>query len=354
MTLAALLREHQTALLAQYGARLTVDHHRAMQAMLRCHTPEAGQLEYYCPDCQKIRLTNLSCGHRNCPQCGQHHNQQWLERQQKKLLPTHYYLVTFTLPRELRRTALNHPRTVYNVLMKAAVDTLQTFAGNDATLGGTLGITAVLHTHTRALDIHPHVHLVVPAGCLSLKGKLWRQKNGRYLFNGKNLGTVFRAKFLHLLAATDLKPRSTLPKHWIAHCKRVGHGLSALTYLSRYLYRGVISERNILGQRDGCVTYQYKDSKTKKMRQRTEPAVTFLWKVLQHVLPKGFRRVRDYGFLSGPGKRTLQRLQLMLKVRLPAEAVAKVVNVCCPDCHQPMTFMEFVSARQLRLPFRTT
>lgn len=123
-----------------------------------------------------------------------------------------------------------------------------------------------------------------------------------------------------------------MPKSWIAHSERVGRGDSALTYLARYLYRGVISENNILSLEDDQVTFRYKDSKTKKYKTIKEPATKFLWRIIQHVLPKGFRRARNFGFLHGNAARTLKRLQLLLKVVLPPMEVKPKKIICCPHC----------------------
>jgi len=347
MSLAEILRRYQQPLLSQYGSQLGAEQRRAMQAILRCHTPQAGQLDYVCPDCDQHKLINHSCGHRSCPQCGHNHNQQWLQRQQQKLLPSHYYLMTFTLPQQLRGLAQQHQRSVYRLLMRCAVDTVQTFAANDKQLGGKLGISAVLHTHARNLDYHPHVHLIVSAGCMvnqhgSHKKTVWRQKDSRYLFNGKALGKVFRGKFLAGLSNAGLHQPKIPPKQWIAHCKNAGHGGPALIYLSRYLYRGAISENNIIALKNGRVTYQYKDSKTKRIQRRCEPATKFLWRLLQHVLPKGFHRCRDYGFLSAAAKQSLQKLQRLLKVNLcmPAQ---KISEILCPCCGHAMHFLEYLT-----------
>ena len=347
MSLAEILRRYQQPLLAQYGSQLSTEQRRAIQAILRCHTPQAGQLEYVCPDCDRHTLINHSCGHRSCPQCGHTHNQQWLQRQQQKLLPSHYYLITFTLPQQLRGLAQQHQRSVYRLLMRCAVDTVQMFAGNDKQLGGKLGITAVLHTHARNLDYHPHVHLIVSAGCIvdshdSHQDIGWRQKDSRYLFNGKALGKAFRGKFLAGLAEAGLRSHKTPPKKWHAHCKGAGQGSPALIYLSRYLYRGVISDNNILALKDDCVTYQYQDSKTKRLQRRCEPATLFLWRLLQHVLPKGFHRSRDYGFVSAAAKRSLEKLQRLLKVHLCVPA-QKVSEILCPCCGHAMNFLAYLT-----------
>ncbi|KKO47488.1 hypothetical protein VT06_16845, partial [Arsukibacterium sp. MJ3] len=162
---------------------------------------------------------------------------------------------------------------------------------------------------------------------------LWREKTSKYLFKADNVAKVFRAKFIHALAQAGYRLPYQCPKKWNADCEYVGSGNSALTYLARYLYRGVINEDNILSYQQGNVTFRYKNSTTKQYQRITEPAVDFLWRVLQHVLPKGFRRSRDYGFLHGNARRTLLRIQLLLKVRLSPPPSRQLSQKCCPHCH---------------------
>ena len=154
----------------------------------------------------------------------------------------------------------------------------------------------------------------------------------KYLFKADNLAKVFRGKFIQAMYQTAYRLPQNTPKEWNADCEHVGKGDKALTYLARYLYRGVINEHNILRYQQGKVTFRYKNSTTKQYKIITEPAAQFLWRVIQHVLPKGFRRARDYGFLHGNARRTLQRIQLMLKVILTPPAPRHKAAMCCPDC----------------------
>ena len=155
-------------------------------------------------------------------------------------------MVTFTLPRELRSLAKNHQKTCYNLLMQCARSTLLTFANNHQELAGELGMTMVLHTHTRRLDYHPHVHIVVPAVALNKRRKQCSKLSGKYLFNNFNLAKVFRARFIDAIKDDGLSVPVDLSKNWVADCRHVGQGLPAIKYLSRYLYRGAISEKNII------------------------------------------------------------------------------------------------------------
>jgi len=249
-------------------------------------------------------------------------------------------MATFTLPYELRALAWHHQTATYNILFAAASSTLKDFGLNPKHLGADIGMTAVLHTNTRCLDYHPHLHVIVPGGGVDRAKRQWKKKNGQYLFNAFALAKVFRARFLATMNATGLPIPGPVPNQWVVDCKHVGKGEPALQYLSRYLYRGVISEKNIITNQEGQVTFRYVEGNTGKSQTRTLNGEDFLWLVLQHVLPRGFRRVRDYGFLHGKAKKWLSLVQLILNVintRIPRPRPA----FKCPKCQSPMQILSF-------------
>lgn len=260
-------------------------------------------------------------------------------RQQQKLLPVNYFMITFTLPAELRDTAWHNQRKVYELLFEAAVSTCRDFALRDKQLQGEIGQTAVLHTQTRRLDYHPHVHVIIPAGAIDKKKRCWREKRGKFLFVQKSLAKVFRARLLKGLTEQALLPRKKLTSEWIVDCRSVGSGLPALKYLARYLYRGVIAEKQLISDDGQQVTFSYRKGGTGKTCTRTVDGPRFLWLILQHVLPRGFRRVRDYGFLHGNAKQRRILLQWLLKVMIPAApASERKTGLKCTVCRMFMTF----------------
>ena len=253
----------------------------------------------------------------------------------KKQVPAEYFLLTFTLPAEFRALGWAHQSVLYELLMRCSWQTVRTFSHNDKQLQGTPGAIAVLHTNTRQLAYHPHVHLVMPAAALDAKRRQWRRKaKAGYLFNHKALAKVFRAKLLAGLAAAGLTLPRRYPEKWVVDCKSVGSGEKALLYLGRYLYRGVISENDIVACDNAQVSFRYRDGKTGKMEVRTVAGAHFLWLVLQHVLPKGFRRARNFGFLHPNCKRVIALLHVLLKFA-PAQAItwfkdrAPILCTCC-------------------------
>lgn len=336
ISLASIANQYQQQLLNKYANKMQHAHRRALHQIIACHTPQAGAMLFHCDNCHLATTLFPSCGHRHCPACQHNANNDWLDSQRQKLLPVDYYLVGFTLPAQLRPFVWHHQKWAYQALLKAAKETLDSFFKQDKKLGEQTGYIAVLHTHSRELTFHPHVHFVVPAGGLNKRKTLWLSKSEKYLFVADNLAKVFRGKFIELMCKAGYYLPAKTPKSWNADCEYVGKGDGALTYLARYLYRSVISEQNILRLDNGQITFRYKESKSKQYQTITEPAVDFLWRVLQHVLPKGFRRARNYGFLHGNAKATLKRLQLILKVILKPVPARQKKGVRCPQCQGEM------------------
>lgn len=328
-----------------HGHELLPSHHQALNCMRSCRNQCSPVMLLECKNCHhRINLPH-SCGHRSCPHCQHHECQQWLQRQRARLLPVEYYLITFTVPSELRELFWKQQRIAYDLLLKTAWQTIASFASRDPRLKGRTGAHAVLHTHSRRLDYHPHVHLIVPAGAVDETRRQWRKKTGKYLFRAENLARVFRSKWFEAMARTGLKAQRTLPSMWVVDCQHVGHGDKALLYLGRYLYRGVLPEKNILAEKNGTVTFQYTEN-SGAVKTRTLTGGEFLWLLLLHVLPKRFRRVRDFGFLHGNCKPLLRLIQLLLIVRLP-EPMAEMERspVLCPHCQGVMRII----ATRLRL-----
>lgn len=346
--LASVIETFEADFLAQYRHKLTSDHLRALSAMKRCRTQASLKMQVKCQGCDHQILVPHSCGHRHCPHCQHHESQQWLERQISKQVPAEYFLLTFTLPAEFRPLCWSHQAVLYDLLMRASWETVRTFSQNDRQLQGTPGAIAVLHTNTRRLDYHPHVHLVMPAAAIDGERKRWRTKRsggeakGSYLFNHKALAKVFRAKILAGIEAAGLRLPARYPKEWVVDCKSVGTGEKALIYLGRYLYRGVIREKDIVACGNGQVSFRFRNAKTAKMELRTVSGAQFLWLVLQHVLPKGFRRARNFGFLHPNCKRLIALLRVLLKF-LPARIVATVrerPSFLCPCCGAAMKVVQ--------------
>ena len=341
MEMASIINQYYDAFMIKYGDTALPNHLKAMNAIRRCRTPDSGELYVQCPNCNHAEWRPMSCGHRSCPKCQNHEASQWIDRQQGKLLPVPYFMATFTLPYELRSLTWHHQKEVYSILFTCVSSTLKDFGLNPKNLGAEIGMTMVLHTHNRKLDFHPHIHVVAPGGGIDKHRRQWKKKRGKYLFNQDAMAKVFRARFLAALNEAGLSIPRNIPSEWVVDCKHVGKGLTALKYLSKYLYHGVISEKNIISNQDGEVTFKYIESKTGNTQYRTLKGEDFLRLIMQHVLPKGFRRVRDYGFLHSNAKKLLSLVQLVLHVVIKGIKQHPRSVFKCPWCKSPMVILGF-------------
>lgn len=344
MRLAHIIDEYYEAFLTRYRDTVLPGQMKALNAMHYCRTSESGQIYTACPDCDHTQLHPLSCGNRNCPHCQNHETSQWIDRQQNKLLPVQYFMTTFTLPCEFRAVTYRNQRKAYSLMFSCVSGTLKDFGLNPKHLGAQIGMTMILHTHSRRLDYHPHIHVVVPGGGINPSRRQWKKKKGNYLFNQKSLARVFRARFLDGLNREGLPVPQGIRSKWVVDCARVGAGITALKYLSRYLYRGVISESNIIASQNGRVTFRYIEGKSGEICHRTLKGEDFLRLILCHVLPRGFRRARDYGFLHSNAKKLLFLVQLILHVRIMTMKLPPRPAFKCPHCGSLMIVVGVRSA----------
>lgn len=339
--LSTIINRFKEQFLTQYQAFVLPGHKKALWDMAKCRMEHGQHMLARCTDheCGTEIYVPHSCGHRNCPHCQNHESSSWIEKQLSKRLPAPYFLATFTLPAQFRDLAWRNQKIVYSQMFASVKDTLKTFTANDKKLGGEAGFTAILHTHARNLDYHPHIHVVMPGASINKKTGLWNKKGAEYLFNHKALAKVFRAKMLTAIVEQGLKLPKNCPEKWVVDCKSVGNGDKAIIYLGKYLYRGVIQEKDILKCEDGMVTFRYLHAKTDKYRLREVTGEEFLSLLMLHVLPKGFRRARCYGFLHPCSKNLIRFLQLVLRVNpftLFSAEQPKKAAIICPNCGAEM------------------
>jgi hypothetical protein len=308
VTLADVFQQFGSAYCAEFGHNLLYRHKQAMQAIVRCRTAALGGHVYRCPACDHTEYRYHSCRNRHCPQCQADKTQQWLIRQQEMLLPVPYFLLTFTLPAALRTLARSHQKLVYNLLFRASAAATQQLAQNPRWLGGDIGMMGVLHTWGRTLAYHPHVHYLVPAGAWD--GLVWRYgRSRRFFLPVKALSKLFRAKFRDGLKQTDCfeqAPPSVWTQDWVVHSLPVGRGKRALKYLAAYVFRVALSNKRLVALTADSVTFRFRPSGSNEARLCALTPFEFMRRFLQHVLPKGFVKVRYYGFFS-PGQRHLLR-----------------------------------------------
>ena len=365
LELADIFRTYGSAYCEKYEEQMLKSHQRAMAAIERCRTAVMGGQVYECKHCQLERYSYHSCRNRHCPKCQNDAAEAWLQKQKAFLLPVNYFLVTFTLPADLRPVARSNQKLIYNTLFSTAASALQLLGSDPRFIGGQMGFMGVLHTWGRDLSYHPHVHFLVPAGGLSYDGQRWLPSRKKFLVSVKALSKLFRAKFREALKKTPLwsQVSSTVwHKKWVVHSKTVGRGGTALKYLAPYIFRVAISNNRLLSMDNGLVSFRYKASGAKHFSVCTLPAERFIHRFLQHVLPKGFVKVRYFGFFS-PGKRSVLRLARQLLAllypspsqlvnpALPEQSLASTQSTFfCPRCGRQMSFVEFLEPALFRPP----
>ena len=317
LELADIFRQYGPAYRARYAERLLPSHRRAMRAIEQCRTEALGGQVYTCAQCDQVQYRYHSCRNRHCPKCQHEQAQQWLEKQQAWLLPVPYFLLTFTLPAALRPLARQQQKLFYHLLFRASAAATQQLARDPRFIGGQIGLVGVLHTWTRDLRYHPHVHYLVPAGGLATDGQTWLPARKNFLLPVKALSRLFRGHFQRALQKTSSYaevPSAVWQQDWVVHCKPVGQGQTALKYLAPYIFRVALSNRRLVkvdATRDQ-VTFRYTEAKSGQTRFCTLPAEEFIHRFLQHVLPRGFVKVRYYGLFGPSSRKRLARWQRQL------------------------------------------
>jgi hypothetical protein len=313
------LRRWAPAYLEQFGAAMPTRQREVLQRLLACRTPALGGALYYCPNCEHRHFSYHSCNDRHCPQCGGLDAQQWLAQNAALLLPVHYFLVTFTVPEGLRRWMRSHPALGYDLLLAASSQALQDLAQNPKRLGATLGLLGVLHTWTRTLEYHPHVHYLVPGGGLSLDQRQWVPSRPQFLLPVKALSDRCRNLFRQALPKAAPQVLAELPpqvwkQRWVVHSAAVGSGQNALRYLSRYVFKTATGNRQLQLLPNGRLRWPFRHSGTGAWRHIEVEPFEFIRRFLQHVLPPSFHRVRRFGWLHPAGRANLKRVRALLKI----------------------------------------
>ena len=337
------MRRHWPEYERQFGAELLPSHRRAVECILSCRTRALGGQLFRCSPCALDHYVYHSCNHRACPQCGAADATDWIEQRKLKLLPVPYYLITFTVPAGLRAWLRSHQKLGYARLLRESAGALQDVARHEKYLGGELGFLSVLHTWGRQLQFHPHVHVVVPAGGLRADGLRWvRPKSPDFFLPYRVLAARFRNRLRDGLRAEHPEEFRPIPaavwrQAWVVHVQPAGGGEGALKYLSAYVYRTALGNHRIVADENGQVTFRYQDSENNQWHKLTLPALEFLRRFLQHILPPGFQRVRYYGWLSAAATAKWERIVALLDWAEPAPTPpASKAPPVCPHCGGPL------------------
>jgi hypothetical protein len=342
--LAQIVRDAGPAYTQRFGDHLLPSHRRVLRDLAWCRTPALGGQLYCCPRCSHEHVVYHSCRNRHCPKCQGADAEKWLDKQRKLLLPCDYGLATCTVPAGLREVARSHQLTVYSILMKSAAHALLQVSAQGRFIGGKTGVMAVLHTWTRAMVYHPHVHMLFPVGGLGDDGACWiRPRSPRYILPSYALAKVFRERVERAFRAAglyDLVPRQVWRRRWVAHVKPVGGGERALLYLSRYVFRIALTNRRTVAYDGRHVTFLAKNQRGHE-GPVTLDVEEFIRRFLQHVLPLHFVKVRYYGLWAPACRARLEAARLILEHHREAigrtPRPARTVDIApawprCPRC----------------------
>jgi hypothetical protein len=379
---ADVLRAHGSRFFERYRSGLDFQQLKAIRAIRDCRTAALGGHVDACLKCGRQAISYNSCRNRSCPKCQAQARDQWVAAREQELLETSYFHVVFTVPHELNVLALQNQRAFYNLLFSAAAATCLEVAGNPRHLGADIGILAVLHTWGQNLLLHPHIHCVIPAGGLSPDRTQWVRLRYAFFLPVAVLRKVFRGKFIHGLkrlysshklrcdgpAAILSEPRQFaailrrlhIPK-WIVYAKpSFGGPHQVLRYLGRYTHRVAISNHRLLAFDGERVTFRWKDyAHGGKQRKMTLQASEFLRRFLLHVLPKGFVRIRHFGFLANRFRaRNLILCRRLLAAPVSVTSLPVTTSSAaavpeagptwrCPACGTPMTLIRRLTAQEL-------
>ncbi len=348
--------------LQRFGPSMPARQREVLQRILRCRTPALGGQLFSCPDCGAHHYRYHSCNDRHCPLCGQTDADQWLARQESRLLlPTPCFLATFTLPEPLRQWMRSHPKAGYDLLFETSAQALQDLAGNPKHLGASLAMLGILHTWSRTLIYHPHIYYLVPGGGLGLDQRHWVPAQENFLLPVYPLSDHFRHLFYQALQqhhpeALRSLPRKIWKQRWVVHSQPVGSGQQALQYLSRYVFKTATGNRPLELLPDGRVRWPYRDSATGQPGHQDLTPDELLRRFLQHILPSGYHRVRLFGWFHPASRRKLNRVRALLKQSplltqaeqeawQPGEEVFETAQPVenkpapppeCPHCKKPM------------------
>src|SRR5277367_6541726 len=306
--LADVVRRFGPQYIAQHGEWMMPSHQKALSDIAACCTRELGGRLYCCDDCDDTFWRYHCCRNRACPKCHAGRTQEWLQERQAELLPCDYFHAVVTVPKELRAAFYRNQKLMYGLLMQVSAAAVKELCAVKRHLGALPGVLSVLHTWNGRLGYHPHVHLLLTGGGVTADGQHWEPARGEYLVPvsvlSRKIAALFRAALEAVAPAIFAEVSADVwRKEWVSFCKHYGHGNDAvLTYLSRYVFRTAITNARILDMDQTHVTFRWKDRTADAWRTERLPGVEFLRRFLQHVLPRGFHKVRYYG-LWNPSKR---------------------------------------------------
>ncbi len=313
-----IFRTYAPEYVSQFGDAIPGEHRKAITAIINCRTPASGTTFLQCESCGERHLIHLSCGNRHCPTCQHHKTRQWLEKQLSRQMPGHHFMITFTVPEQIRRFIRSNQRAAYAALFSASSETMKKLVLDPKFMGGDLpGFFGVLHTWGRTLEYHPHVHYIVVGGALSSENKTWKPSGIKFYVPVEAASPIFRAKFkdeMERVGLLDQIPEEVWRIDWNVNSKAVGDSEGSLKYLAPYVFRVALSNSRIVKVENRQVFIRYKKTGSNRWRILILDVIEFMRRFLQHVLPTGFMKVRYYGFLNAACKVPLEDIRTLIEL----------------------------------------
>jgi len=360
-TIADIFREHGPEYLETYQESIPSNHRKVIKEIINCRTAVCGVNVYTCGQCGKSQVVFRSCGNRHCPTCQNHKTRQWLEKQLNRELPGHHFMVTFTVPRQLRRFMRSHQRMAYSALFAASSASLKKLSSDEKFVGGNCpGFFGVLHTWGRQLEYHPHIHYIVPGGAFDKESGNWHSSRVDFYVPVSALSKIFRAKFRDEMKKAGLFDQIdpiVWNIDWNVNCQAVGSSEGSLKYLAPYVFKVAITDSRIVKVENRQVTFRYKKQKSARWRTMTLDVMEFIRRYLQHVLPTGFMKIRYYGFMGSGSSVTLDDIRAAIELSLDFFAECRqvpknqgIASPYCPHCGGKLEYCYSIRPHELWQP----
>lgn len=317
-TISEIFRAFGPEYMERFGSAIPGEHRKTLNAIMQCRTENAGIAFYECEQCGRLHGVYRSCGNRHCPICQHVKTRQWLETQMERQLPGHHFMLTFTVPETIRRFIRGHQKVAYSALFETSSAAIKKLAQDEKHIGADLpGFFGVLHTWSRTLEFHPHIHYIVSGGAIDSKNGFWNPSRVDFFLPVKALSKIFRGKFQSAMAAADLIdqiPPEVWQSDWVVNCQAVGESTASLRYLAPYVFKVAIADSRIVKVENRVVAFRYKKSHSQRWRIMELDVMEFIRRFLQHVLPTGFMKVRYYGFLHPNSKVKLSTIRALIEL----------------------------------------
>jgi len=341
-TITEIFRTFSPEYLQRYGEAMPVQHKKVINAIIHCRTEHYGTVIYTCEQCGTSHILFQSCGNRHCPTCQNHKTKQWVARQMMRQVPGHHFMITFTLPQQLRDVIRSRQRIAYQAMFKASSETLKTLAADTKYIGGDMpGFFGVLHTWGRKLQYHPHIHYIAPGGAFSKKDYRWHPSRLDFYVPVKALSKIFKAKFRDEMKREGLLDEissEAWDQPWNVNSQAVGTSERSIKYLAPYVFKVAISQSRIVKIQDQHVFFRYRKDKSNRWRTTSMDGIEFIRRFLQHVLPAGFMKVRYYGFLNATSSIPLDTISALIELSFGFQishsrpCTEPLSPLTCPEC----------------------